>query len=127
MARRVAAVQRQLGEEVVAAARFRTSRPATPGGDWISTLLAPVAIMMARRDEHLPRRVVVAVTENRVYLLTPRGREAGWWGRAQLETTAQQSGDTWEVWVNPPGDRRGFELRGRQRPATNAVVNALTT
>ena len=127
MGRRVEAVERQLGEPIVATGRFRIGRPASGGGDWISTLLTPASAVMARRDQGLPRRVVVAVTESRVYLLTPRGREAGWWGRAQLQTTAHQSGDRWELWVSPPGDRSAFELRGRQGPATNAVVDALTS
>lgn len=125
MGTRVEAVERRLGEPVVAAARFRTSRPATGGGDWISVLLAPVSTVMARREESLPRRVVLAVTETRVYLLTPRGREAGGWGRAQLETSAQQAGGRWVVWVNPPGERRGFEVHGRQGRETNRVINAL--
>ncbi len=122
----VEAVERRLGERVVAAARFRTSRPATPSGDWFSTLLAPVSVVMARRDQGLPRRVVLAVTEGRVYLLGTTGREAGAWGRTNVETSAQRSGDGWELWINPPGERSGFELRGRQGPATNAVVEALT-
>lgn len=122
----VEAVERRVGEPVVAAARFRTSRPATGSGDWISTVLAPVSLVMARREEGLPRRVIVAVTDSRVYLLTTSGREAGAWGRAHVQTSAEKSGDGWELWINPPGERRGFELRGRQGPATNAVVDALT-
>lgn len=125
MGMRVEAVERRLGEPVVAAARFRTSRPATGSGDWISTILTPVSLVMARRDEGLPRRVVVAVTADRVYLLATRGREAGAWGRTQVQTLAERAGDCWELWINPPGDRSGFELRGRQEPATDAVVNAL--
>jgi hypothetical protein len=125
MGTRVEAVARRVGEPVVAAARFRTSRPATGGGDWISVLLGPVSTVMARRQEGLPRRVVVAVSETRVYLLTPRGREAGGWGRAQLQASAQRSRDRWVLWMNPPGDRHGFEVRGRQGPATDAVVDAL--
>ncbi len=125
MGMRVEAVERRLREPVVAAARFRTSRPATGSGDWISTLLAPVSLVMARRDEGLPRRVVVAVTESRVYLFGTTGQELGAWGRAQLQTSAQRAGDEWELWVNPPGNRSGFELRGRRGPAINAVVDAL--
>jgi hypothetical protein len=125
MGMRLEAVERRLGEPVVAAARFRTSPPGTGGGDWISTLLTPVSLVMARRDEGLPRRVVVAVTADRVYLFGTAGQEAGAWGRAQVQTSAQRSGDGWELWIDPPGDRRGFELRARQGPATNAVVDAL--
>ena len=125
MGMRVEAVEQWVGEPVVAAARFRTGRPAIGGGDWISTLLAPASLVMARRDEGLPRRVVLAVTESRVYLFATTGREAGAWGRAQVQTSAQRSGDGWELWISPPGDRSGFELRGRQGPATNAVVDAL--
>ena len=123
---RVSAVERRLGEPVVAAARFRTGRPATGGGDWITTLLTPVAVVMARRDEDLPGRVVVAVTESRVHLFATSGREAGAWGRGHVQTSAQRSRDRWELWISPPGDRPAFGLRGRRGPATNAVVDALS-
>lgn len=122
---RVEAVARRLDEPVVAAARFRTRRPAMGSGDWIATVLTPVSLVMARRDEGLPRNVVLAVTTGHVYLFASTGRAAGAWGRAHVEAWADRSGDEWEVWINPPGDRSGFGLRGRQSPATNAVVDAL--
>ncbi len=58
---------------MLAAGRFRRSRPETGGRkDWISVTMRVLSVAMAGRDCDLPRRVVVAVCPERVYVLRSR-------------------------------------------------------
>lgn len=88
-----------------------------------------LAVVMARRDRDLPRHVVVAVTDDRIHVFTSRwhrvGRELRSWHRASVRASADRQPGRWHVWVQPPGDARGFELRGPYGRATDAVVAAL--
>ncbi len=91
--------------------------------------MSVLSVVMARRESSLPRRVVVAVTADRVHLLEafPRGigRELRSWPRAHLQVSAERSGRRWEVWVQPPGGADGFELRTSSSPANDEVVAAM--
>jgi hypothetical protein len=125
----VAAAEERVGERLLAAGRFRRSRPATGGRkDWVSLTMRVLSVAMAGRDSDLPRRVVVAVSPERVYLLrsTPAGvgRPVAEWGRAQVRTSVDRSGRRCRMWVQPPGDRAGFELRPAGARA-EAVVDSL--
>ncbi|HEX6597414.1 MAG TPA: hypothetical protein VF045_10790 [Acidimicrobiales bacterium] len=87
-----------------------------------------LSVAMAGRDSDVPRRVVVAVCPERVYLLRSRpvgvGAPVASWGRAQMRTSVDRSGRRCRMWMQPPGDRPGFELRPSGDPA-DAVVDAL--
>jgi hypothetical protein len=127
----VDAAEARLGEPVVAVCRVRRSPSAVGGrGDWVSAVIGLVGLVMARRDSELPRRLVIAVTTGRVYVLRPTvrgvGRELASWDRSGLRSSAQRFRHGWEVWVQPPGDGRGFELRAPGTRATDALVAALT-
>ena len=124
------AAQRVLNEQVLAAARFHRSPAATgSGGDWISAVMRPVGAVMSRLDKDLPRNVVVAVTNQRVYLLHASrsgvGPEVASWSRPFVRASAERAGGGWSVWIQPPGDRAGFELRSRGGFEADAVVAAL--
>lgn len=114
---------------MLAAGRFRRSRPATGGRrDWVSVSMRVLSVAMAGRDSEVPRNVVVAVSPERIYLLrcgpAGVGRTVASWGRAQVRASVDRSGRRWRMWVQPPGDRAGFELRPAGDPA-EAVVDAL--
>lgn len=114
---------------MLAAGRFRRSRPVTGGRrDWISVTMRVLSVAMAGRGSDVPRRVVVAVCPERVYLLRSRpvgvGSTVAAWGRSQLGTSVDRSGRRCRMWLQPPGDRAGFELRPVGGPA-DAVVDAL--
>ena len=124
------AAQRVVNEPVLAAARFARSPAQTGGrGDWISVIMKPVGGLMARLDKDLPRQLVVAVTDERVYLLPVHrsgvGREAASWARPFVNASAQRAGGGWSVWIQPPGERAGFELRSKGGFEADAVVAAL--
>ena len=92
--------------------------------------MKPVAIVMGRLDnEDLPRNVVVAVSAERIYLLPVSrsgvGGEATSWSRRHVTSSAHRAGDGWAVWIQPPGDRGGFELRSGANLEADAVVAAL--
>lgn len=115
----------------MAAGRFTCAGPSTGGRrDWISAVMRVLALAMARRDRTLPRHVVVAVATDRVYVLGSRwrrvGRELRSWHRAALKASADRTDSRWNLWIQPPGDAPGFELRSVSRPDTDAVVAALT-
>lgn len=88
-----------------------------------------LSVVVSRRERALPPRVVVAVTGARVYVfrssLGKIGPEVAAWDRAHLRTTASDAGRGAAVWLQPPGDRAGFELRGTPGPSTRAIVSAL--
>lgn len=114
---------------MLAAGRFRRSRPATGGRrDWISMSMRVLSVAMAGRDSAVPRNVVVAVSPQRIYVLrcgpVGVGRPVAEWGRAQVHASVDRSGRRCRVWLQPPGDRAGFELRPAGGPA-DAVVDAL--
>ncbi len=92
--------------------------------------MALISPIMARRERDLPRHMVVAVTNTRVYLMGATrwgvGEEFRSWDRAHVKATADRSQRDVEVWVQPPGSTPGFELRSAPSPATQAVVEALT-
>ena len=125
------AAQQQVADPVLAAARFHRAPSASGGGrDWISAVMKPVNAVMSRFDSDLPRNVVVAVTEQRVYLLPVTrnggvGPEAASWARSFVQSSAQRAGTGWSVWVQPPGDRAGFELVSKPGLEADSVVAAL--
>lgn len=94
-------------------------------GDWISVLMAPVGLVMSRRDQGLPRKIVVTVSDTRVELEGPRHKHVASWGRDHVRCRAETNGERWRVWVQPPGERQGFELQARRGGAADAVVQAL--
>ncbi|MGH9223142.1 MAG: hypothetical protein ACRD2W_05025 [Acidimicrobiales bacterium] len=115
---------------MLAAARFSRSPSATGGrGDWISAAMKPISIVMGRLDHDLPRQLVVAVTAERIYLLPVSrsgvGPEVASWSRFHVKSSAARAGGGWAVWIQPPGDRAGFELRGKGGLEADAVVAAL--
>ena len=91
--------------------------------------MKPVSIVMGRLDRELPRDLVVAVTADRVYLLPVSrggvGQEVMSWARFHVQSSAQRAGGGWAVWIKPPGDRGGFELRSKGGVEADAVVAAL--
>jgi hypothetical protein len=91
------------------------------------SLISPV---MARRERELPRHMVVAVTDTRVYLMGATrwgvGEEFRSWDRAHVKASAERSHRSVEVWMQPPGSTPGIELRSSSSPASEAVVDALT-
>ena len=124
------AAQAQLPEPVLAAARFSRSPAATGGrSDWISIAMKPVGAVMGRLDRGLPRLMVVAVTADRVYVLpvsrSEVGREVASWSRFHVNSSASRAAGGWAVWIQPPGDHAGFELRSKSGPEADAVVAAL--
>lgn len=94
-------------------------------------VMGAVSVVMARRDSDLPRQVVVAVTAGRVTLFALSragnglGPDVASWDRTYVKASAERTARGWELWVQPPGDRAGFELRAPTGPATDAVVAAL--
>ena len=87
-----------------------------------------LSVAMAGRDSDVPRRVVVAVSPERIWLLrcgpVGVGRPVAAWGRAQVRASVDRSGRRCRMWVQPPGDGAGFELRPAGDRA-EAVVDAL--
>ena len=112
---------------MVATASFVCLPPTHGGrGGWVDNILGVVAVVMTRRERELPRRVVLSVSDVRVEVHDRGGRELASWPKTHVRASAEATGRHWDVWVQPPGDRAGFELRGAVGPATDAVVRALS-
>lgn len=127
----VEAAQTRLGEAVLAAGPFTLGSTHAGGrGDFVSATMALISLVMTRRETDLPRRLVVAVTEDRVYLLKLSRQgvsdEVASWARSHVQAWAEPARRGWEVWVQPPGTTPGFELRAPTGAGTDAVVAALT-